>query len=354
MMKKLILSVIVICFVNILLGAQTRDVFNQNVTPSSIMKPTLKVSCVRDLNYWKQPNLRNFWSWMPKLQFAVSGPIEDASYFTYEFFTPDGKLWFSQDSAPFAVAEGSFAGFESEAVKNWTDKRSSIATGVFSFKITLKNSLQNTSKLLYQGKFTVKKEFAGTPHPDFKNQNIFYVDQDWTLPMAYLNFNNREDVEAPIFMVSMWFRGMNTGKLGGYLFYNGKKIAVAEDGSIGQTNYVIAEGDSDNKFRWEQQTFNFYAVRYFDNDGNYKGRHVLRKNPGNYEIKVLLDGELVRTVAFTVGADGKIVDNLIAKNSQIGGFGYIFPAKIIPLKEGAINLTAYKTDAFYGNVLSGL
>ncbi|HRH40560.1 MAG TPA: hypothetical protein PKY82_02870 [Pyrinomonadaceae bacterium] len=352
-MKKLIAQILILFSLITVNFAQEQDVFKQTFPASSVLKPTLKVKTARDLNYWKQPTLKNFWSWMPKLEFAVSGPIADSSYFTYEFFNPDGKLWFSQDSAPFSIEAGRYEVFQSEAVSSWTDKRSSILTGLFTFKITLKNSLQGTSKLFYEGKFKVNKEFAGTPHPDFKNEFLFYVDQDWTLPMAYLNFNPKGNEEAPMFQPSMWFRGDNRGKIKAYLFYNGKQVDNTETGGSTQGDYVFIEGDSESKFRWEKWTFHFFNARYFDNEGDNKNFHVFKKNPGNYEIKILLDDEIVRTVPFTVGADGKIVDNNVAKNNGMSGFGIVVPAKVIPVKEGAVNLLAYKTDAFYGNPLTG-
>lgn len=353
-MKKIFVTILFILCLSVILPAQEVDVFKQIIPASTILKTTLKVRCARDVNYWKQPTLKNFWSWMPQLQFSLTGPIDDASYLTYEFFTPDGKPWYSLDTAPFSIQADQFLDFESEAVPRWTDKRSTIQTGTFSFKITLKNSLQGTVKQLYQGKFNVKKEFAGTPHPDFKNQYLFYVEQDWRLPMAYLNFNVRENANAPVFQPSMWFRGDNNNRLKGYLFYNGKQIANTESGGSDQRDYIIAEGDSDSKYRWELWTFNFYNARYFDNYNGANGNfHLFKRNPGNYEIKVLLDNEIVRTVPFTVGTDGKIVDNSIAQNNGLSGFGIIVPAKIIPVKEGTLDLQSYKTDALYGNPLTG-
>ncbi len=152
------------CAVN---GAgQAADGFGKSLPAASIIKPTLKVGCVKDVNYWKQPAAKNFWSWMPRLRFAATGPIDDGSYFTFDFFNPDGKAWYSIDSDPFAISPGDLRSFESEAVPRWTDKRSSISTGIFGFRITLKNSLQGTSKVMYEGKFKVGKAFAGTPHPE--------------------------------------------------------------------------------------------------------------------------------------------------------------------------------------------
>ena len=352
-MKKLLTNILIILGLSLAAFAQGRDAATQLWEPATLLKPTLKVRCARDLNYWKQPNLKNFWSWLPSVQFAVSGPIEDGSYFTYEFFTPDGKPWFSVDSEPFAVAEGEYRGFESEAARSWTDKRPTIATGVFGFKITLKNSLQNTAKPFYQGKFTVKKEFAGTPHPDFKNQYLFYVDQDWMLPLAYLNVDPRFDQDAPPLRASMWFRGDFNGKLKGFLFYNGKQVTNTDTGGVEQTNYVLSEGDSDSKFRWTRWTFKFYGARYFDNNGDKSSLHIIKNKPGNYEVKVLLDGELARTVAFIVGKDGKITDNGVAAKNGLTGFGVVVPANVLPVKEGAVDLMAYKTEAFYGNLLTG-
>ncbi len=341
---------ILLCFCGILFA---QDKYENTFNPSILLKPTLKVKAARDLNYWKQPNLKNFWSWMPKLQFAVSGPIPDASYFTYEFFTPEGTLWFSQDSAPFSIEEGRYLAFESEAVPRWTDKRSSIQTGVFSFKITLKNSLQGTSKLFYQGKFKVGKEFVGTPHPDFKNEYAYYVEQDWMLPIAYLNFNSKSDEDAPVFYANMWFRGQNSGKVKGFLFYNGKMIANTEPDDVGLQESIFSEGDNDHKYQWELWKVPFIKVRYFENNPNGVNRFVLKNNPGNYELKVMLDDEVARVIPFTVGKDGKIVDPGVAKTNNISGFGIIVPAKINPIKEGTVDLMSYKTDAFYGNPLTG-
>ncbi len=351
-MKTFIVTICILFSLSVLTQAQTRDAFNQSLPPSTLLKPSLTIRAVRDLNYWKQPNLKNFWSWMPKLEFEVSGPIDDASYFTYEFFTPDGKPWFSLDTAPFSIAENDFRSFESEAVPRWTDKRSTILTGVFPFKITLKNSLQNTSKLFYQGKFKIGKQFAGTPNPDFKNQNIFYVDRDWCLPLAYLNFDAKQNPDSPQFQVGMWFRGDFNGKVVGYLYYNGKQIANSEE-NAGIIRSINTIGDADSKFRYEYWQLNFFKARLFDTNGNFKTAHIFKQNPGTYELKVLVDGELARTANFTVGADGKIIDNDVSINNGLSGFGLIIPVKVTPVKEGAVNVQAWKTEAFYGNLLTG-
>jgi hypothetical protein len=333
------------------------SVIRQTIPPVTILKPTLTVRAVRDLNYWKQPDAKNFWSWMPKVDFLVTGPIPDASFFTFEFTMPDGRPWFSWDTAPVSVAEGQTFWVESEAVSGWKDKRSTIETGVFGFKITLKNNLQGTAKEMYRGKFKVGKKFAGTAHPDFKNQNAFYVDQDWALPIGYLTLDMRTDQNAPVLNVLMWFRGeFDRSRVQAFLYHNGKQISNTtsnDKGFAAGTKSVITEGDDKREFYWALWNFAFYNTRVYDLSGSNSTAHLLSKNPGNYEVKVLLDGELARTASFTVGSDGKIVDSGIASNNGFSGLGIVIPVKIMPSKEGTLNLQSWKTEAFYGNPLTG-
>ncbi len=55
----------------------------------------------------------------------------------------------------------------------------------------------------------------------------------------------------------------------------------------------------------------------------------------------------------TFGKDGKITDNIMAATNGSSGFSIIVAAKVIPVKEGAVDLLSWKTDAFYGNLLAG-
>jgi len=326
------------------------------IPKTTILKPFLSVRAQRDLRYWKQPNLDNYWSWMPKVNFTVTGPIADASFFTVEFTTPDGKPWFTWESAPLSVPEGGFYNLESEAVSSWQDKRSTIATGTFGFKITLKNNLNGTAQEMYRGQFKVNKKFAGTENANFKNQYAFYVDQDWALPIGYLSLDYRQDAVSPKLDVGMWFRGdHDRANLVAYLFYNGKQISNTKNSDKGAGSAVkslIAEGDDTHEFYWAYWNFAFFNVRASDSD-NFPNVHILKNNPGTYEIKVLLDDEIVRTATFTIGKDGRPVENNIASSNGFGGMGTVLPVRIIPAKEGALNLAAWKTDAFYGNPLSG-
>jgi hypothetical protein len=80
--------------------------------------------------------------------------------------------------------------------------------------------------------------------------------------------------------------------------------------------------------------------------------HLLAGNPGEYEVKVLQKGHLVRDIKFTVKPDGTF-DNTLAADNKMGDKHAIVPVQILGDQEGAWNKDAWKTDAFYANPLTG-
>jgi hypothetical protein len=79
----------------------------------------------------------------------------------------------------------------------------------------------------------------------------------------------------------------------------------------------------------------------------------LNENPGEYEVRVLRDGKLTRILKFTIGADGKFVDNGITRNNGILGFRLVVPAQVLRNTDGQWDRNAWKTEMLYGNPLGG-
>ena len=73
----------------------------------------------------------------------------------------------------------------------------------------------------------------------------------------------------------------------------------------------------------------------------------VRKNPGNYEIKVLIVNHLARSIKFAVNADGSF-DNGIATTNKLGSDVVIVPVQVIGNQTTTWDHTAWKTGAFYG------
>jgi len=96
-------------------------------------------------------------------------------------------------------------------------------------------------------------------------------------------------------------------------------------------------------------------VRAYNIDPNNTNQSffLLSQNPGEYEVKVLRDGNLVRLMKFTIGADGRFVDNKIASANNLGWYGLVLPVRVMGSSDGAWDANAWKTDAFYGNPLAG-
>jgi hypothetical protein len=80
---------------------------------------------------------------------------------------------------------------------------------------------------------------------------------------------------------------------------------------------------------------------------------LLSSGTGDYEIKILFKGHLVRSIKFAVDAQGKLVDNGIGASNKLGSDRVIVPVQVIGDSDGPWNRTAWKTDAFYGNPLMG-
>ena len=81
--------------------------------------------------------------------------------------------------------------------------------------------------------------------------------------------------------------------------------------------------------------------------------YLFSENPGDYEMKLIYQSHLIRSLKFAVDAEGKLVDNGIATANKLGSDRVIVPVQVMGDQDGAWDRTAWKTDAFYGNPLKG-
>ena len=79
----------------------------------------------------------------------------------------------------------------------------------------------------------------------------------------------------------------------------------------------------------------------------------MSENPGDYEIKIIYKGHLVRSIKFAVDPDGKLHDNGIGTSNKLGNLRIIVPVQVMGDSDGQWDKNAWKTDAFYGNPLTG-
>ena len=323
-----------------------------NETPV-FLKTTLDVRLDMENRYWKLPTESNYTSWIPQVRFKVFYKSNVKLRYLVEYFTPDGKPWFSETPEQ----SGADAGEQSVSISsgrgpNRFENISRIDVGTFGVKIT------NTrdSSVAFQGKFKVNKYKYGPAIPMFKNQYSFYVEQDWNLPIGYVWLDYGADKFSPLVKVSMWLKNEpRADDLEARLFYNGQEVATTDDkgeASSGQYRYPNIIENKELAY-WQEWNFAWYKIRYRAGTGGYKYPEAkwINDMPGEYVVKVLHKGIQIREAKFNV-AGGNLADNNIAKQNNFIENKIIIPVKVMGTLE-KWNATAWKTDAFYGNPLTG-
>lgn len=347
-----------ILFVTITVFILTISAFAGQVT---LLKRTIFVTPQKYLRYWKNPKaaepIYNTNSWYPKIKFDVLGPIESGSKLYVEFDRANGTPWMKVNMFTPTLEDDVWETIKPDSISSdEEEKQASIETGTFNFRIKMKNALAGTDTVLFNGKFKIVQLSLDQNIPENKGKKEFMVDYDWQLPIGYIWINPESDQDVPYISTQVCLKGnVETGKVEGYLFYNGKQISK-DTMSTYSTKEVLTSGADEPHHRYSVMQFNFVSVRGFNHSSSasdYSQNFFIDKNPGNYEIKILRNNQLVRTMNFTVGNDGKIVDNNISQNAKLGGVRMIFPAKITGNLDGQFNTAAWQTDALFGNPLQG-
>jgi hypothetical protein len=276
--------------------------------------------------------------WKPGISFRVNGPIAGGSQLWVQFGYPGRKDWAKYDCST----------RETPAVKSLhiseclaSDKLTTPYVGLVDFSIHLRNELQGTTTTLFAGKAKVGK-FVGPAGPQYPE---FYVDEDWRIPIGYVFYQPDSGHRATFLNVGFWYRG-NPPTVEAHLFYKGKDLAKSEIAGNDGSDWKPA------KYQWGFANCQFIGV-YKDDPGDdgYDPRFAVAKNPGEYEVKVLIAHHLARSIKFTVKPDGSF-DNGIATANKLGSDRVIVPVQVIG-NQSPWDQSAWKTGAFYGNPLTG-
>lgn len=232
----------------------------------------------------------------------------------------------------------------------------------------MRNELAGTDSTLFTGKAKVAKARSNEFGPKFAQHHVYWVDHDWNLPIGYvwLTPNDVYGWKVTNLNVAFWVRGEGY-QMDPHLFYQGKEVGkVMYDGTeVGKpgcdtdvenntTHYV--EESIPQKSKWARVVCRFYNIYGKDDSGQgdsmFGPKFEMAKNPGEYEFKLLRNNKLARSIKFTVKAGGSF-DNGIATSNKIGSDRVIYPVTILGDQDGVWDKNAWKTDAFYGNPLTG-
>ena len=336
-------------------------------------EPTIAKDSVQ-VTAWSIPEYRGndkLWSWVPKIDFRVNGPIASGSQLYVEFKLPTGA-WISFDCNTGAVKAGYWWEVTECGGVNLPRAKGVTYIGTVSFTIGLRNEVTETNTTLFSGKAKVGKVHSNTDSHEPAAEWVYYVDHDWNLPIGYI-YLEPDDVSGwklSHFHAAFWVRGSDYN-FEPHLFYQGKEVGrISLDGTPmgragcsqkieNETSHYV-DDSVPQKARWARIECAFPNVFGSDKRGEertpfpgQKGQaHVLSENPGDYELKMVHKGELARSIKFTVSADGSF-DNGIATANKLGSNRVIVPVKVLGTQDGVWDRLAWKTGAFYGNPLTG-
>jgi len=304
------------------------------------------------------------WSWVPEMRLRVNGPIASGSQLYVEYSLPTGP-WVKFDCPTENIEKGYWWKTECGGRQIPEDKGSTY-TGPVNFTIKMRNELAGTDSTLFTGKMKVAKAHSNEVGPKAANKWVYFVDHDWNLPIGYV-YLTPHDVygwKLPDFHVAFWVRG-EAVRFDPHLFYQGKEVGKQfMDGiEVGKasceaevenntTHYV--EDSVPQKAKWARVECDFPTIKGSNktDDATTKDLFTLAANPGEYEVKVLWNNKLARSLKFTVQPVGKL-DNGIATSNQLGSDRVIVPVQIIGDQDGMWNKTAWQTEACYSNPLKG-
>jgi hypothetical protein len=312
----------------------------------------------------------NTWAWVPRIKFKVNGPIASGSQLYAQFGMPGNTSWLKVDCETGQIEKDHWWRTECGG-SDIPDEKGVTYTGPVDFTIKMRNELAGTDMTIFTGKMKVAKIHSNEVGPRAVNRFIYYVDHDWTLPIGYVFLTADRDVygwKKPGFNAVFWVRGAAT-RIDPHLFYQGKDVSnlmwqgeqvgkpSCENGTDeGAETGTMSDMDDDKRVIWSRVICTFPVVKGWDKSGEAAGMfgegHLLDKHPGEYEIKVLWNNHLARSIKFTVGADGKF-DNGIAASNKLGSNRVIVPVTILGGDDGVWDKNAWKTDAYFGNPLTG-
>jgi hypothetical protein len=253
---------------------------------------------------------------------------------------------------------------------NFPVEKSTTATGLFPFEIRLRNALQGTDQLMFSGRVKIGKgpDRDGLTPAEGAREAVFYTDLEAALPVGYVYYNHgRNTLHA-----SFWARAPHVlAKLPteAHVFYRGQEIGYELYGKR-----EIVEGKCTTKLDVYPMSMaksvnpqpNWYLL-----ECSFKGLpvkairdpsavwHNVASNPGEYEIKILRNNRLSRSLKFTVGADGNLAGGIpllyetAGDDYQPNSIGVVVPVAILDDQDGPWDKNAWKTDALYGNPLAG-
>ena len=189
----------------------------------TIAKDSVQVNAFTLSSYKKDFKV---FSWVPTLKLRINGPIASGSQLYAEFTVPGGTTW-KFDCPTQETEKGRWWQSDQCGGRDALGEDKGITyTGPVNFTIKMRNELMGGDVTLFTGKFKVAKVHSNETGPDYMNHFVYYVDQDWNLPIGYM-FLVPDDVyewKKPTLSFAFWARTELNAPFEPHLFHGGKEV----------------------------------------------------------------------------------------------------------------------------------
>ena len=318
-----------------------------------LLRETVEIKPYTKESYWKFPNQGNYTSWVPQIDFRSFYDGSSTLRYAAEWTNADGSPWFTE-ALRYQMNGDQTASLRSEYSDEIFNTKAVTAIGTYSVKVTDTKS----GEVVFQGKFRVNKRPFAPGDISLKNRNIFYVDNDWNLPVGYVGFNYDSTWDYLQPTVFMWFKGrIKAEDFEGRLFYNGQEIASTDGG--GWVNTSQYRGDDCTKYGQDcrLQLTTFMWNKFMLENSNWVRRQkpdslFTNDRPGQYTVKVFYKAQQVREANFTIDQAGHIAPNQFSNQIYLANYRVAIPVKIMGSFDKQPAPT-WKAEMYYGNPLSG-
>lgn len=127
----------------------------------------------------------DIWTWLPRIEFRVNGPIESGAQLYVEVGYPGAPKWVTFDCSTGPIQKGYWWKTECGG-GNIGEEKGSTYTGPVTFTIKMRNELAGTDSTIFTGKAKVSKAKSNEHGPKVVNHHVYWIDHDWNLPIGYV------------------------------------------------------------------------------------------------------------------------------------------------------------------------
>jgi hypothetical protein len=341
-------------------GASNSDSLLRRVPPTGVprfMIDTVEIKVKSDSHYWKAPGQDYYTSWVPQVSFGVFFDNSTKVRYNAEWYNADGSLWYTEPLDVGVYSADATVKISSPYSGELFQTKATVAIGTYGLKVV--NT--KTSETIFQGKFKVNKIPLEPGDARRKNQMLFYVDNDWTLPTGYVGFSYTDTYYDfdPRPIVWMWFKGdLEAKDFEARLYHNGQEVATTDDGGSINNDRTFGDDCFMKVELCKYRLWYFYWTNFIVENGQpgvrekYPKATYTRDKPGEYTVKIFHRGTQVREAKFTIDNKGWVAPNSFSNQIFLTNYRIAVPVKVMGTLD-KWNPATGKTEQFYGNPLTG-